>query len=253
MKKVLLVLVVIGGGAAALWYYMKNQAAAAAATGGTVSGTASGTATPDQIAAANAALAALPSAAAPTSPSVSVTILPRGATIPTAGTQQYTATVTGGTNGVTWSANAPNGLYTAPSSQTQASTDVVTATSVDDPSKSASTVVSIMSLASSYEGKLINDSPSDPTYLVRNGKRYYMTGDQIDGMYGLASGSNITQYVTRVTTAQLAAIPYVGNATAAIIAGTSSFAPDDLNFAARMQKAKRRWDLADGSCINDLN
>ncbi|HJV22389.1 MAG TPA: kelch repeat-containing protein [Holophagaceae bacterium] len=60
-------------------------------------------------------------------------------------TQTFTTTVTGGaTNAVTWSASAgtitSGGLFTAP---TTAQSVTVTATSVDDPSKSASTTVTV--------------------------------------------------------------------------------------------------------------
>lgn len=63
------------------------------------------------------------------------------------GTKQFTATVTGGTlNTVTWSVTgsgtvSSTGLYTAPSSVTTHTTDTVTATSVDNSAKTASSWV----------------------------------------------------------------------------------------------------------------
>ena len=65
-------------------------------------------------------------------------------------TQQFTATVSGTSNtGVTWSRNpavgtiSTSGLYTAPSSITSQQTVQVTATSVADPTKSASAIVTL--------------------------------------------------------------------------------------------------------------
>ena len=78
---------------------------------------------------------------------VSVSISPTSVTLPSSGTQQFTATVTGTSKtAVTWTASAgsvnSNGLYTAPvvQSQTQAT---VTATSQADSTKSASAAVTI--------------------------------------------------------------------------------------------------------------
>ncbi len=72
---------------------------------------------------------------------VSVAIAPTSASLSTGGTKQFSATVTGNSNtAVTWSTNAPNGLYTAPNT---AGTYTVTATSVADPTKSASATVTV--------------------------------------------------------------------------------------------------------------
>ena len=78
---------------------------------------------------------------------VNVTISPTSATVPTGGTQQFTATVQNTSNtAVTWSATggavSPSGLYTAPNS---AGTYSVTATSVADSSKTAFSVVTVSS------------------------------------------------------------------------------------------------------------
>jgi hypothetical protein len=139
-------------------------------TGFSASGVASGTVlTPNQSVTLNAAFA--PTAAgsvtgsvsvlsnatnSPTtvalsgtgaSGAVSVSISPSSASLLSGQTQQFTATVTGSTNtAVTWSA-APGsiailGLYTAPLVLTNTNA-VVTATSVADPSKSASATVTV--------------------------------------------------------------------------------------------------------------
>jgi hypothetical protein len=80
--------------------------------------------------------------------SVSVSISPTSASVLSGGTQQFTAEVSNTNNtAVTWSATAgsisASGLYTAPAVTTNISA-TVTATSVSDPSKSASAIVSIM-------------------------------------------------------------------------------------------------------------
>ena len=90
-------------------------------------------------------------------PVITVTIAPATATVAVSGTQQFTATVTGTNNtAVTWSVDGVNGgnatvgtvstsgLYTAPPAT---GTHTVTATSVADNTKSASAVVSVMSLS----------------------------------------------------------------------------------------------------------
>jgi hypothetical protein len=76
---------------------------------------------------------------------VNVTISPTSATVTTGGTQQFTATVQNTSNtAVTWSATggtvSPSGLYTAPNS---AGTYSVTGTSVADPTRTASAVVTV--------------------------------------------------------------------------------------------------------------
>jgi hypothetical protein len=76
---------------------------------------------------------------------VSVSITPTTASLPTGGTQQFTASVTGSTNtAVTWTATggtvSSTGLYTAPAT---AGTYTVKATSVADTTKSASATVTV--------------------------------------------------------------------------------------------------------------
>lgn len=87
---------------------------------------------------------------------VVVNVLPSTSTLPTSGTQQFTANVVGAFNqGVTWSVSgagcvgaacgtitSPGGLYTAPAGA-PAGTVTVTATSVDNPLQSGSGTVTI--------------------------------------------------------------------------------------------------------------
>ncbi len=88
--------------------------------------------------------------AAPAPPAaVAVSISPASASLASGGTRQFTASVTGATNtGVSWSATggtvSSTGLYTAPNSS---GTYTVTATSVADPTKSASAAVTVASVS----------------------------------------------------------------------------------------------------------
>jgi hypothetical protein len=95
-------------------------------------------------------------------PPVSVSISPVSATVLPNGTQQFTATVTGASNNaVTWTATggtiSSTGLYTAASS---AGSFTVTATSVQDPSKSAGAAVTIFIATSTGHPRIILDPPT---------------------------------------------------------------------------------------------
>ena len=76
---------------------------------------------------------------------VSVSLTPTTASVSVGGTQQFSATVTGSSSGVTWTVTGAvgtvdaNGMFTA----TKAGMGVVKATSVSDPTKSASAAVSV--------------------------------------------------------------------------------------------------------------
>ncbi len=76
---------------------------------------------------------------------ISVTLTPSGPrTLGPNQTKTFIATVTGSSNqSVTWSVNAPNGLYTAPSTGFGA-TYTVTATSVADTTQSASALITVL-------------------------------------------------------------------------------------------------------------
>ena len=89
-------------------------------------------------------------------PQVSVSISPASANLPTGGSRQFTASVSGTTNtAVTWQVNgetggdatigeiSQSGLFAAPTSATRTSTVSVTALAQADPSKSASASVTI--------------------------------------------------------------------------------------------------------------
>ena len=84
-------------------------------------------------------------------PGVAITVNPPSSALTAGQTQQFTATVTGSTNQqVTWSINppgvgsiSPGGLYTAPSTIASPQTITVIATSLADPTRSASASVSL--------------------------------------------------------------------------------------------------------------
>ena len=100
--------------------------------------------------------------------SISVSVSPGTASVSVGGTQQFTANVTGSTAGVTWTATGSvgtvdsNGMFTA----TKAGMGVVKATSVGDPTKSASATVTVTktgaacSLTSANGGFSINCIPA---------------------------------------------------------------------------------------------
>lgn len=103
---------------------------------------------------------------------ISVAISPTTATL-TAGQQQtFTATVTGSTKGVTWTATSvgkidTSGLYTAVS----AGTGTVTATSVEDPTKKATAQVTVTS-SGGGGGVSVSVSPASMTLSV-GGKQQF--------------------------------------------------------------------------------
>jgi uncharacterized protein YjdB len=99
---------------------------------------------------------------------VSVSLTPATASVSVGGKQQFTATVTGSSSGVTWTVTGSvgtvdaNGMFTA----TKAGMGVVKATSVSDPTKSATATVSVTtsgagcSLTSAKGGFSINCIPA---------------------------------------------------------------------------------------------
>ena len=84
-------------------------------------------------------------------PPVAITVAPGVASLPTGGTQQFTATVSNTNNtGVTWSLDpvgvgsiSSTGLYTAPATLNGQQTVSVNATSLADPTQSASATVTL--------------------------------------------------------------------------------------------------------------
>jgi uncharacterized protein YjdB len=99
---------------------------------------------------------------------ISVSISPASMTLGVGGKQQFTANLTGSTNGVTWTATGAVGTVDSKGmfSATKAGMGVVKATSVDDPTKSASATVTVSkagascSLAANQSGFNINCIPA---------------------------------------------------------------------------------------------
>ena len=99
---------------------------------------------------------------------ISVSISPATASVSVGGTQQFTASVTGSSSGVTWTVTGSVGTVDSKGmfKATKQGMGVVKATSVDDPTKSASASVSVTqtgaacSLNSGRSGFVINCIPA---------------------------------------------------------------------------------------------
>ena len=146
-----------------------NTAVTWSATGGSVSTSglytapsAAGTYTVTATSAADTTKSASASVTVSAAPVVAVSITPGSASLPTGGTQQFTASVSGSSNtAVTWSATGgtiTSGLYTASSA---AGTYTVKATSVADSTKSASANVTV----SAAPGVAVTISPVSASML----------------------------------------------------------------------------------------
>jgi hypothetical protein len=132
-------------------------------------GTGTVTATSVQDPTKSASATVMVTSGPPTGGGVAVTVSPSTMTVNVGGTQQFTANVTGSTAGVTWTATGAvgtvdsKGLFTA----TKAGQGVVKATSVTDPTKSASAAVTVTksgpvcSLSSNTSGFIINCVPAN--------------------------------------------------------------------------------------------
>jgi hypothetical protein len=146
-----------------------NTAVTWTATGGTISNTGvytAGAATGSFTVTATSVADSTKSASAtvtitPPQP-VGITVAPSPVTVFTGGTQQFTATVTNAANpAVTWTATGgtilSTGLYTAGAT---AGSFTVTATSVQDPSKSAAATVTLVVPTTTGRPRIILDAPT---------------------------------------------------------------------------------------------
>ena len=147
-----------------------NTAVAWMATGGTVSstglytaGTTAGSFTVTATSVQDTTKSATATIKIPAPQPLSVTVAPTSTTLFTSGTQKFTATVANASNAaVTWTATggtvSPTGLYTA---GTTTGPFTVTATSVQDPSKSVSAAITITNQpAIGSHPRIILDAPT---------------------------------------------------------------------------------------------
>ncbi len=138
-----------------------------------------------------------------TAPLIQVSISPISASVTTAGTQQYTATVTGTANqAVTWSVNDSvggnnfvglitiAGVYTAPSVVPLSNTVTVKATSAADSSKFASGTVTITQ-GPQLPAKITSLSTSSATSSAEPFSRLVITGSGFDPVTSAISVSII--------------------------------------------------------------
>ena len=158
---------------------------------------------------------------------VSVQVTPTSASIKSAGTQQFTATVSNTTNtAVTWSASIGSissaGFYTAPSVTTSTSA-VVTARSVADTTKFAQSTISIAALSTSS-----SSGSTAPVTTANNGpdNRYCNPGDVAN--FG-ASSDTVATLPTACFYTAMAATPSPGTVIAVSAGGSLQGALNSAN------------------------
>ena len=210
-----------------------NTAVTWTATGGSVSSTGmftapstAGTYTITATSAADTSKSASASVNVSAPATVSVSISPASATTTTNGTAQFSATVSGSTNTAdTWSATGGTissaGLYTAPST---AGTWTVKATSVADPTKSASATATVNAPVS------VSISPASAT-TTTNGTAQFsatVTGSTNTAVTWTATGGTVSS--TGMFTAPSTAGTYTITATSA--ADTSKYASASITVSA---------------------
>lgn len=109
-----------------------------------------------------------------TIPAVGVAVIPPNVSLNGGGSQPFTATVTNATNKtVTWSLTGlgtldANGAYTAPTLVSSQQTATVKATSIADPSKLGSGVITLIPIS-------VSVSPSAPTVAVKSTQQFAAT------------------------------------------------------------------------------
>ena len=160
---------------------------------------------------------------------ISVQMTPTSASIRSAGTQQFTATVSNASNtGVTWSASIGSissaGLYTAPSVTTSTSA-VVTARSVADTTKYAQSTISIAALSTSSSS---GSGSTPPVTTVNNGpdNRYCKPGDVAN--FG-ASSDTVATLPTSCFYTAMSATPSPGTVIAVSAGGSLQGALNSAN------------------------
>jgi len=97
---------------------------------------------------------------------IGVTVTPATVTLGATQSQQFTATVAGSQNGVTWSISPAvgtitnTGLYTAPTATSAASRVTVIATSIDDPSKTGTATITLTQISITVTPATITLNPN---------------------------------------------------------------------------------------------
>jgi len=229
-----------------------NTAVTWSATGGSVSSsglyTAPNTAGTYSVTATSAADSTKSASATVTvsAPVVAVSIAPGSTSLPTGGTQQFTATVTGSSNtAVTWSATggtvSSSGLYSAPSAT---GTYAVTVTSVADSTKSASATVTVSAVAVS----IAPGSASLPT----GGTQQFtatVTGSSNTAVTWSATGGTIS--ASGLYTAPATAGTYT--VTASSSANTSASASATVTVSAPVQHTVTLTWAASSSTVSGYN
>jgi hypothetical protein len=192
-------------------------------------------------------------------PPVVVTISPTTAQVVTTGRQQFTATVTGTNNRtVTWSVSGrgcsgaacgtvTNGLYTAPASIPSPPQVTVTATSVADPSKSASAIVTIVA---NYNSKLNGQYAFLFTGFDGNGVYQAAGSLTSDGNGTITHGLEDVNNTTRPSTS----VPFTGTYTVGgddrgILTISSALGTQTFRFALNQAGTKGRLIAFDNSGI----
>ena len=150
-------------------------------------------------------------AAAP--PPITVSISPTNATVKIGATDQFTATVTGSTTGTAWTLNpatlgtlSANGLFTA----TTAGQGTITAASQQDPTKSASAVITVSSATPPPPPSAITVTVTPSALTLAAGASHQFS----------ATLSNSTQGVNWTASATIGKITSNGMLTAAMVPAT---------------------------------
>ena len=182
----------------ALTWSSGTPATATIDTNGILTGVAAGTST---ITATDGAVSGSTTLTVSAAGTVAVTISPTSATVALNALQQFTASVTGSSNtAVTWSASCGSiintGLYTAPSSAT---TCAVTATSVADPTKSATAPVTVSNSPSVQPALVQKAANSSSSSLTTISQAFTNPNTANDAIVVLIGSADTTSTVSSVT------------------------------------------------------
>jgi hypothetical protein len=182
-------------------------------------------------------------------PVVALALLPTSVSLRGGQSAQFTASVTGSSNtAVTWSVTPPvgtvsNGLYTAPATVLTAQTIAVTATSQADPTKTATSTVSLLTQGPTASGGPVSLTPTSVLLTAGQAQQFSfngggkgdvmwslvpMVGSVLDGLYRapiiIGGPMNVTLIATSMndpSKTASAAIQLSTNAAAAVSLGVS--------------------------------